>query len=266
MAYPTTSASIVAFINLMNNAREQAIQALRVLFKGFSLFVPPSFLLLFSLSSSFSPFLSLSNTRSYVLNTYVYIYTAETYQAQFHRNNQCRLFLLRMPLRVRRASSRRDISLGMLCALGFSRWSSRSHADRFLQLENRVLTCNVISYVPSAPLLSETRRALTIGVFWCRSLQFPSAVEMCLYLLNRHLFVIRDWKHGKYIREREMIFFLECANQRKRNLFKPRKFFTIVTINYSKIKSARTLSLILCRGMIIQFSYSSALMSQKLGV
>lgn len=26
------------------------------------------------------------------------------------------------------------------------------HADRFLQLENRVLTCNVISYVPSAPL------------------------------------------------------------------------------------------------------------------
>lgn len=121
MAYPATSASIVAFINLMNNAREQAIQALRVLFKGFSLFVPPSFLLLFSLSSSFSSFLSLSNTRSYVLNTYVYIHTAGTYQAQFHRNNQCRLFLLRMLLRVRRASSRRDISLGMLCVLGFPR-------------------------------------------------------------------------------------------------------------------------------------------------
>lgn len=198
--------------------------------------IPPSFLLFLLLFSV----VLFSVQYLLVCPQYVCMYTAETCRAQFHSDNQCRLYSLRIPLEVRRLSSRRDISLGMLRTLGFSRWSSRSHADRFLQLENRVLTCNVISYVPSAPLLSETRRASTMGVFWRRSLQSPSAVEMCRYLVNRHLFVIRDWKHGKCIKDTKDPFRKKMRMWKKKYLLLKRVNFLyiIVTINYSKIKFA----------------------------
>jgi len=78
---------------------------------------------------------------------------------------------------------RRDNSLDML-RLSPSSLSRRS-CRPFSTTRNRVLTRNVISYVPSAPMLPETRRASTMETFQQRSLQ-PLRRETRRYLVNHH--------------------------------------------------------------------------------
>lgn len=109
---------------------------------------------------------------SLVLARRTYIRTVKSCRSQFHPGNRRRLFPRECYwVRIRHASPpRRDVSRRGVPPRSLSSSLLLFPARRpFSTTRNRVLTCNVISYVPGAPLLPETRRAPTMRVSRRRS-------------------------------------------------------------------------------------------------
>lgn len=187
-----------SFISFMTDARAQAIRALRGLFKDliqtrpfesppplpFSPLFPPPFSRILALASVHT--VCIYNRIAIVVRNFIPAIGVA------YSSCECR-WEFDVPLC-------RDISVDMPRVSPFP--ADRRSCRPFSTTRNRVLTRDVISYVPSAPMPPETRWASTIGMFRRRLLLY---VEMRCYLVNDRCrtLAIKDWKHGKYTRKRK---------------------------------------------------------------
>lgn len=189
-----------SFISFMTDARDQAIWALRGLFKDLIQTHP---------SESPPPLpLSLSPCPSLFPSPFSRIFAClGTHGMSIQPNRVVRNFVPAIGVAYSPCECRwefdvplcRDISLDMPRASPFP--ADRCSCRPFSTTRNRVLTRDVISYVPSAPMPPETRWASTMGTFRRRLLLYA---EMRRYLVNDHrrTLAIKDWKHGKYTRKK----------------------------------------------------------------